>query len=255
MIRGPVRKLSWAAAWHVLGCALGLILVVGPALADDFTAAQRDEIIRIVRDALKTDPSILRDAIDAIRSDQAEQQAAKAREMIAANHDALYDKTDPSAGNSQAAVTMVLFYDTRCPYCRQLEPLLATWSQHDSGIRIIYKDLPILGPASVLGSRALLAAQRQGRYTALRDAIMRSPPDVTESAIRDDAQSLGIDWPRLQRDMGDPAIQQRLDRNIRLAKTLGIEGTPAFVIGDRLVVGTDMSDIQAAMAAARGKRG
>src|SRR5204862_2133486 len=124
----------------------------------------------------------------------------------------------------------------------------------DPGIRVIYKDMPILGPPSVLASRALLAADRQGKYELLLAAIMTGAPDITEDSLRAQAQRLGLDWPRLQRDMADPAVQARLDDNRRLAKVLGIEGTPAFVVGDRLVAGSDLTEVQGSIAAIRADR-
>ena len=85
---------------------------------------------------------------------------------------------------------------------------------HDHGVRLVYKDLPILGPASVLGSKALLAAQKQGGYEKLRAAIMAAPPQTTKAMIQDAAQHLGLDWHRLEHDMDNPAIQARIDANL-----------------------------------------
>ncbi|MFI4983318.1 MAG: DsbA family protein, partial [Nevskiales bacterium] len=107
----------------------------------------------------------------------------------------------------------------------------------------------ILGPPSLLGSRALLAAQKQGGYQKLRDAMMSDSPDISEDSIRGQAERVGLDWPRLQRDMDDPAIQARLQDNVRLARVLGIEGTPAFVVGEKLVVGSELTDLQSAVSA------
>ena len=116
-------------------------------------------------------------------------------------------------------------------------------------MRLVYKDLPILGPASVLAAKALLAAQRQGGYEKLRTALMQAPPDTTMDRSRQLAEPLGLDWPRLARDMDDPAIQQRLDANLTLAQALGIEGTPALVIGDELVPGAvEVADLEKAVA-------
>lgn len=236
------------------GAVLLLFATQRPVFGASFTPEQRTEIIQIIRDALKNDPTILREAVDALQSEQTERQAAAARETIAANHDALYDPADPVVGNPKATVTIIAFYDPRCPYCRRMEPQMAAWLQNDTGVRVVYKDLPILGPPSVLGSRALLAAQRQDGYQKLRDAMMRGSPDITEATIHADADEVGLDWTKLQKDMADPAIQQRLDANIRLAKALDIDGTPSFVVGDRLVVGSELTDLQGAVAAARAKR-
>lgn len=215
---------------------------------------QREQIVRIVRDALKKDPSILREAVDAMRSNEAERQAEAARTAIRNNFDALYRQPDPTGGSAQADVTIVEFLDPRCGYCRQVAPALAMLRRNDPGIRIIYKDMPILGPASVLGSRALLAADRQGGYERLIAAMMSGPPDITEESLRTYAEKLGLDWARMQKDMADPAIQRQLDANRQLAKTLGIEGTPGFVIGERLIAGADMGEVQNAISEFRAKR-
>jgi protein-disulfide isomerase len=122
----------------------------------------------------------------------------------------------------------------------------------DRGVRVVFKDLPILGPASVLGSKALLAAQKQGGYEKLREAIMSAPPETTEAMIQSAAQQLGLNWPRLQRDMTDPAIQKRIDANLKLARSIGIEGTPALIIGGELIPGAvDGDELHSAIVKAR----
>lgn len=129
--------------------------------------------------------------------------------------------------------------------------LLAT----DHSVRVVYKDLPILGPASILASRALLAAQKQGGYEKLRTLLMQAPPDITEASIRIAAITAGLDWPRLRRDMDDAAIGQRLNANLQLAREIGLEGTPALVIGKRFIPGAaDFAELQTAVAEARTKR-
>jgi protein-disulfide isomerase len=227
---------------------LAICLFGVAALADEFTPAQRAEIVSILRNALKQDPSILRDAIDAMQADEGKQQHA----ALVAAKDRLIDPADPVGGNPNGDVTIVEFFDTRCPYCRKLEPSMAALLASDHGVRVVYKDLPILGPASVLGSKALLAAQKQGGYEKLRSAIMAAPPDTTKAIIQDAAQRLGLDWKRLEHDMDDPAIQTRISHNLELARSIGIEGTPALVIGDAMIPGAvDVADLRKAIANAR----
>ena len=229
---------------------LGMVLCL-PSLvtwADEFTAAQRAEIVKIMRDALKQDPSILRDAVTALQADE----TGKQKEVLAAAKNSLIDPADPVAGNPHGDVTIVEFFDTRCPYCRKIEPTMADLLARDLGVRLVFKDLPILGPASVLGSKALLAAQKQGGYEKLRDAIMSAPPQTTKAMIQEAANHLGLDWPRLQHDMDDPAIQARIDSNLKLARSIGIEGTPALVIGGELIPGAVEGDeLRSAIAKAR----
>jgi protein-disulfide isomerase len=231
------------------------------AVADQFTPAQRAEIIHILRDALRGDPSILREAVEALRTaeGQREHDAHRAA-ILATQHDLLADPADPVGGNPAGNVTIVEFFDPRCPYCRRLEPTMTRLLDHDRGVRLVYKDLPILGPGSVLGSRALLAAFRQqervpGAYEKLRSALMMGPPEITNERITAEAERLGLDVGRLQRDMTDPAVQRQLDGNLKLAHTLGIDGTPALVIGDNLIPGAvELPELQRAIAGARSAR-
>ncbi|WP_428488131.1 DsbA family protein [Rhodopila sp.] len=222
------------------------------AWADAFTPAQRTEIVAIIRDALKQDPSILRDAVVALQAEDGEKSQAAARAAIADSRNTLVTPSDPVAGDPHGDVTIVEFFDTRCPYCRRMEPTMTRLLEQDRKVRLVYKDLPILGPASVLGSKALMAAQQQGGYDKMRAAVMKLPPDTTLPQLEATARTLGLDWPRMARDMEDPSVQARIDENIKLAHTLGIQGTPALVIGNDLIPGAvDLDDLQKAVAVAR----
>lgn len=217
--------------------AAGLV-VGGRAMAQSFTDAQRDEIIAILREALKRDPSILRDAFAAIQAADERDRGDAQRAGIAARRAALFDNPEDAVrGNPRGDVSIVEFFDVRCPYCKRLHEDMAELLNRDRNVRVVMKEIPILGPASVAAARALLAAQRQGKYAQLHDVLMRSRGEPTEAMIRAEAQRLGLDVPRLLREMQDPAIQRRLDANLALARSLQIEGTPALVIGDALIPG------------------
>jgi protein-disulfide isomerase len=237
-------------AWLLVSVILAASLA--GARAAPLTPDQRAEVLQIVRQALRDDPSLLRDALTSLQADDTAQQSADAAGAIAAQHAALVaDPADPVAGNPAGAVTVVEFYDPRCPYCRQMLPVLAALLKADKQVRLVLKDIPILGPASVLESRALLAAQRQGGYGPLQAALMRSPTPPTLASIRAEAEHEGLDGERLERDMADPAIQARLDQNVQLATALHIEGTPALIVGNHLIPGAvELAELQRAVAAA-----
>ncbi|HTW71698.1 MAG TPA: DsbA family protein [Acetobacteraceae bacterium] len=237
-------------------CLLLLAAACLPALpsaaAEQFTPAQRAEIVAIVRQALKQDPSILRDAVAALQADDAAHAAAESQAVLSAHRDMLVTPADPTAGNPRGAVTIVEFFDTRCPYCRSMEPTMQKLLAEDHEVKLVYKDLPILGSASVLGSKALLAAERQGGYDKLREAVMQMPSDTTLPMIQAAAEKLGLNWSKLQHDMQSPAIQQQIDANLKLAQALDIDGTPALVIGNQIVPGAlDLADLQKEVAAAQ----
>ncbi|HEY5329328.1 MAG TPA: thioredoxin domain-containing protein, partial [Acidobacteriaceae bacterium] len=104
----------------------GVLLASQPAPAESFTPAQRAEIVTILRDALRTDPSILRDAEQALQADDGARQAQASRAAIERDRNALVaDPADPVAGNPKGDVTVVEFYDTRCPFCRRMAPTIA----------------------------------------------------------------------------------------------------------------------------------
>ena len=224
--------------------------------ADSFSAAQRQEIIAIIREALRSDASLLRDAIAALQEDEARQKSGATRGTIAELGQALTRTPgDPVAGNPNGDVTVVEFYDVRCPYCRRMVPVIAELIRRDPGVRVVYKDFPILGPASTLAARALLAAHKQGGYLKLHAALMTGSPSLDQDALRGVAGRIGLDWDRLQRDMGDPDIMGRINANLALGRRLDLQGTPAYVIGENVLPGAvDLSDLMAAVAAARGAR-
>lgn len=211
--------------------AFGFVALPGLALAQGFSPAQRAEIIEILRDALREDPTILRDALGALDRAENASRLESRRAAIAQQAEALFrDPADPTRGNPRGDVTIVEFFDARCGYCKQMHPAMEALLQRDRNIRVVMKDLPILGPNSVLAARALLAAHRQGRYAALQDALMTLRGEPTEPVLRQTAERVGLDWSRLRRDMDDPAIAQRIEANLRLAQAIGVEGTPALVV-------------------------
>lgn len=225
-----------------------------PAQAASFDPAQRQEIVAILRDTLRTDPAILRDALAALQADEARHQDQVMRDVLTMLGPHLVNAQDPVEGNPFGDVTVVEFYDTRCPYCRRMLPVMAQLLASDPKVKLVVKDLPILGPASELESRILLAAQKQGAYFKLQAAIMAASGQPTRDSLRAIADREGLDGNGLLRDMDNPAIKARLKANVDLAKQIGIEGTPAIIVGTKMFAGaTELADLQAAIAAARAR--
>ncbi len=233
--------------------ALGASLLPGLARADAFTPAQRQEIVAIVRQALREDPSILRDAVLSLRASEEKQEQNSQQQLIASHSAALTDaRGDGVAGNPAGDVTLVEFYDPRCPYCRRMVPVIDAMVASDPKLRVIFKLIPILGPQSVLQSRLISAAGAQGAYVPMQEALMRKSAPVTADAVASIARSLRLDPARLARDMNGSAVSGHLDGNLALAKALKIDGTPAIVVGDQMISGAvDQADLERAVNAAR----
>jgi protein-disulfide isomerase len=244
----------FAAAWLGLS-GFGVSVAQAQALppAAPFTPAQRDAIVAIMRDAMKQDPSILRDAVAALEADDRQADIASHAGMISQlAPQLLHQAGDPSLGSPNAKVTVVEFSDVRCPYCRRMIPVLTALLKANKDVRIIFKDLPVLGPSSVLGARAELAAQRQDGYEKMHLALMSGSNQITEEVIKAATIKAGLDWTRLRADMDRPDIQARIEANLALAQQLKLQGTPAYVIGNILLPGAvELADLQGAVDAAK----
>ena len=143
------------------------------AAASDFNADQKQAIEAIVRDYLKDHPEVLIDAIQAAEDKLKSDAKDKAVEALAAHRKEVFDDPgSPVAGNPKGDVTLVEFFDYRCPYCKQVEPALERLIGEDRQLRFVYKEFPVLGPDSETAARVALAARKQGKYEAFHRAMM-----------------------------------------------------------------------------------
>ena len=168
----------------------------------------------------------------------------------------LFDDPDtPVGGNPEGNVSLVEFFDYRCPYCKQVEPALELLLRQDPQLRLVYKEFPVLGPASVTAAHAALAARKQNKYAAFHRAMMALKGQIDEEAVFAVANSVGLDVERLKHDMEAPDIDRILKANFSLADALDITGTPGFVIGDQIVPGAvGLDDLKQMIDAARKKQ-
>jgi protein-disulfide isomerase len=157
----------------------------------------------------------------------------------------------PTGGNPNGDVTLVEFFDYRCPWCRKARPLLNEAIKADNGLRIVFKEWPILGSNSRFAARAALASHMQGKYEPFHQALMTSASSVNETSTLEIAKSIGLDVERLKRDMESEAVNSEIERNFALAKKLRLTGTPAFVIGEEILPGfVDLAALQQTLACA-----
>jgi protein-disulfide isomerase len=215
----------------------------------------RQVIEEIIREYIRSHPEIVEDALRALQARRREAEQQRARGAVQANRDKLLgDATSPVGGNPQGDVTVVEFFDYRCGYCKGVAATVKKLLEDDPSVRVVYKEFPILGPDSALAARAALAAQVQGKYVALHEALMAAEAPFTLPLILQLAQKVGLDTARLQADMEAPEIQAHLERNHTLAQVLGIQGTPAFVVGSEMVPGAlDLNALKSLVSRARTK--
>ena len=221
--------------------------------ADALTPGQKEAVERVVHDYILAHPDVVVEAIRAAQTKAREKKEENAKQAITERRgELLSDASAPVAGNPQGDVTIVEFFDYRCPYCKQVEPHLEALLKEDPKLRIVYKEFPVLGPESVYASRMALAAQKQGKYAPFHDAMMAAKGKITEETVLSVARSAGIDVARAKTDMTGPDIQEIIKRNYALADALDIQGTPAFIVGEALVPGAiDLDNLRHLIAEAR----
>ena len=137
------------------------------------------------------------------------------------------------AGNPDGDITIVNYTDYQCPYCRKSDVDLRQVVKDDGKIRLIFKDWPILGPASVSAAKMVLAAKYQDKYIQAHEALITATSRLTDDIIRERLAAGGIDVDRAAKDLdtNKARIDEILARNDGQAKAFGFRGTPAFIIG------------------------
>ena len=166
----------------------------------------------------------------------------------------LRDPDVPVAGNVAGDISIVEWSDYNCPYCRKVEPELRQVVQDDGKVRLVLKDWPILGPASVTAARTALAAKFQDKYHQAHDALMGVSSRLTDARINELVAGAGVDMDRLKRDLSGRAgeIDAILKRNNDQAEAFGFRGTPSFIVGKFRVPGVlSMAEFERAIADAR----
>ncbi|MBS1004574.1 MULTISPECIES: DsbA family protein [Acetobacter] len=227
-----------------------------PAYADSqsFTPEQRKEIVNIVRDALKTDPSILADAVASMQAQATAKQQSDALAAVRAHKDLFgQSNTDIVLGNPHGTLEVVEFYDPRCPYCRKVLPDLDKLVASEHDLRLVEKIVPVLGPNSVLDARAILAAGEQHAYKEFQLALMSDTASPSTDRIRRVAQHIGLNADQLIKDMQSPKVATALHNNIELARSINLDGTPTFVFGDLQIVpgAVSLDELKTALARMR----
>lgn len=222
----------------VLLAFLGMGAAASAQSAPDAAGLTKEQVESIVRDYLRENPEVVIEAIDAYRAKQELAQEQQREQALAARRAEIFeDPMAPTNGVTDADVTLVEFFDYQCGYCKKIFPDILAVMESDKKLRVVFKELPILGPDSVTAARAAMAAHKQGKYMAYHQAVMDLRGKLSEKRILEAAANAGLDMDRLVKDMKAPEVDEYLRANLRLAQEIGVTGTPAMFIGDQFIPG------------------
>jgi len=201
-----------------------------------FTDAQRAEIENIVKAYLvDKHPEVMAQGLQNLQKREREDAEAKSKEAVNSAKDRIYnDPNSPVAGNPKGDVTVVEFYDFQCGYCKMSEEGVERLLKEDKNVKFVYKDFPILGPASTEASKAAVASIKQGKFQAFHDAMMNKKDHLTSEMMFQTAKDVGIDVEKLKKDMESDSVKDILNSNLKLGQDIGIRGTPMFIVGDNV---------------------
>lgn len=234
----------------LLGVAFVVSALLGAGLFAGVQAmtpggTERSRIETVVRNYILDHPEILPEAMERLQ----EKETAK---VIAPQRRAFITPfPGAESGNPKGDVTVVAFLDYACGYCRASLPTLAQLVAQDPNIRVVYREFPVLGDESIVAARWALAAAEQGKFKPFHDALYAGG-QLSQAEIDAAADKVGLDKERARKFAYSPAVEREIATNHQLGRQLRVAGTPAWVIGDRVIPGvTDLASFQEAVKRAR----
>ncbi|WP_170774583.1 DsbA family protein [Ruegeria lacuscaerulensis] len=229
---------------HAAPALLGLSLLAAPAQALDLNTmsdAEREQFGAQVRAYLLENPEVIIEAINILEQRNAQAEAAADQELVAVNADELFnDGYSWVGGNPEGDITLVEFMDYRCGYCRRAVPEVAELLSEDGNIRLVIKEFPILGEASVISSRFAVATKHvagDDAYKLVHDALLDFGGEPNEVSLRRLSDGLGLDSDAILAAMDSDRVTDEINQTRELARRMQIQGTPSFVLGTEMLRG------------------
>jgi protein-disulfide isomerase len=210
--------------------------------AEEFSAPQKSEVERIVRDYLIAHPEVLQEAMNELEQRQTAAEAEKHKTAVKEHAPALFSSAHQVViGNPAGNVTFVEFFDYNCGYCKRAMTDMLTLMKEDPKLKVVLKEFPVLGPGSVEAAQVAVAVRMQDptgkKYLDFHQKLLGGRGQADKAHALAAAKEAGLDMGRLEKDLASPEVKTTIDENFKLAEALGLNGTPSYVIGSDVVVG------------------
>jgi protein-disulfide isomerase len=230
--------MSFARLLLAAALALGVPFVV-PASAQQ--PPDRAAIEAVVKDYLLSHPEVIEDALNALQAKRAAAESERQKKAVADNHEAIFeDAQNVVLGDPNGDVSLVEFFDYNCGYCKRgLADLLALLEK-DKHLKVVLKDYPILAPGSIDAATVAMGVKKQlqgEKFLAFHKELLLTRGPVGKERALEVARNAGVDMGKLQDDMGEATVRTALATNLKLGDSLGVSGTPSYVLGGEVVAG------------------
>lgn len=237
------RSLAMAAA--------GFVLSTGMAACSQPATPKVDEAFgQKVRAYLLAHPEVLMEVSEKLQQKQAAESAAKSQGAIAKHRQAIERDPRDFVANPNGTITVTEFFDYKCGYCKLAAPHVIEIIEKNPDVRFVFKEFVIFGRDSEAAARMTVGAQAQGKALAVHKGLM-AEKSLDAAAVERIAKAAGVDVAKAKTDGAAQAVTQQLQDVQSLAQALHIEGTPAFIIGDKMIPGADMNALKLAIEEAR----
>ncbi|MEM7650842.1 MAG: DsbA family protein [Pseudomonadota bacterium] len=240
----------------LLSAAALMALTSAPAMAQDsvFSDAQKEALGPLIEEYLLNNPSVILKSLEMDRSRQREELQKQAEMKIADNIEALANSDAPTIGNPDGDITVVEFFDYNCGYCKRALPDVQAALESDDNLKVVFKEMPILGPSSRTAALWALAAHKQDKYFEYHVALMEHKGAKDDAVFENIAKDLALDLEQMRKDIESDEIKEELDGVLKMAREIGVSGTPAFIVGTTFIPGyIGEEGLKAAIAAERKK--
>lgn len=249
-LKAPRRSLLGGAAALAMAGAVafgGVSPAPAQQPAQPFTAEQTQAIQKIIKDYLIANPEIFAEIQHAMEQKAEAEQAEKIKTALEGKSAEIYrSASSPTVGNPSGDVTIVEFFDYNCGYCKTAMPALTELLKRDPKVKLVMKEVTFIGrETSAAVSRLALASKSQGKYWELHRALLENKGVVNEAVALKAAEKLGINIDRLKKDAASAEVKKELDDAMALAQSLGINGTPFFLVGDKVIPGAPQNLLEA----------
>jgi protein-disulfide isomerase len=223
---------------------LGLSLVAAPqaASAQSFSDVQRGDIEKIVREYIIAHPEVLEEAMNELSKRQAAAEAEKHQASIAKNSDVIFNSPrGVTIGNKDGDVTFVEFFDYNCGYCKRAMADMLEIMKADPKLKVVLKEFPVLSQGSVEAAQVAVAVRMQDptgkKYLDFHQKLLGGRGAADKARALAAAKDAGLDMAKLEKDLASSEVKATLEENLKLAESLGMNGTPSYVIGKQVVIG------------------